>query len=350
MAGARDLATSVRNATIAALPAGVRVTVKPGETQAVPTFSVVVHAGSGEHRFLAGWAGEGWPADVERLIAASPEVEVVFAKGFSLGAKDWLSAHHRGWVDESGDANVSLSTGLIIFREGGTRQVKEEAAIQWTRTMLTAAEAALSGVAPTVEAVEAATGISRGASTNALARLEKLGLLKRSQGSRGPGSARQVVDIKSFIDEYATAAGMLRKKQRVIRIHRLWKDSLEELESAIAPALNRKADSWAVTGAAASILLAPYLSEVTVVELYVDDDLFANRDRLAELLGGSVVDRGHRIEVRALPTPMSANGPVIRGVHVALPARVYADLVAAGGRSAEAANHLMETIDVGPSS
>jgi hypothetical protein len=44
---------------------------------------------------------------------------------------------------------------------------------------------------------------------------------------------------------------------------------------------------------------------------------------------------------------MSAKGPIIDGVQVALPVRVYADLRAAGGRSAEAAQHLRETIDAG---
>ncbi len=350
MTGTRDLETSVRNAATAVLPRGVRVAVKPARAQAAPTFHVMIRAGSAEHRFLAGWAGEGWPADVERLTAAVPDVEVVFAKQLSRGAKDWLLAHQRGWVDESGDANVSLSTGLIIVREARTRQVKTEARIKWTRTMLAAAEAVLAGVTPTVEAIETATGISRGASANALARMEKLGLLHRSQATRGRGSARSVVDHDAFVDGYAAAAAMLRLSQRVIRIHRLWRDPFEAFESEIGPALNHHSQSWAVTGAAASILLAPYLSDVTVVELYVDDDLFANPDHLADVLGGRVVDRGQLIEVRSLPTSMSAKGPVVSGIHLALPARVYADLKAVGGRSAEAAHHLRETVDVGPHS
>jgi hypothetical protein len=347
MAGTREIATKVRNATIAALPGGVRVSVTPTQTSAVPTFHVTILAGSGEHQFVAGWTGEGWPADVERLVAVAPDVEVVVAKQFSLGAKDWLSAHHRGWVDQSGDAHVSLSTGLIILREARTRQIKTATPVKWTRTMLAAAEAALAGVTPTVEAVEAATGISRGASANALARLETLGLLRRQRGTRGRGSARSIVDRDAFLDEYAAAAATLRHPQRVIRIHRLWRDPLEAFESEIGPALNRDSSSWAVTGAAASILVAPYLSDVTVVELYVDDELFANPHHLADVLGGRVVDRGQLIEVRALPTPMSANGPVVNGIHVALPARIYADLIAVGGRSAEAAAHLKEMIDAG---
>ena len=350
MAGTRDLATKVRHATIAALPAGVHVAVTPGPLSAAPTFQVVIHAGSGEHHFVAGWAGEGWPADVERLVAGVPDVEVVYAKQLSRGAKDWLSTHHRGWVDQSGDASVSLSTGLLIFREARARQVIAARPVKWTRTMLAAAEAILAGVPSTVESVEAATGISRGASANALARLEKLGLLHRRQGTRGRGSARSVVDRDAFLDGYAAAASVLRPAQRVVRIHRLWKDPLEALESEMGPALNRNASSWAVTGVAASILLAPYLSDVTVVELYVDDDLFATPRRLADVLGGRVVERGQRIEVRTFPTPMSSGGPIVGGVRLALPARIYADLVAVGGRAGEAAHHLRETVDVGPRS
>ena len=347
MAGARELAAKVRNTIIAALPAEVRVAVTPEQASVAPIFQVKIQAGSGEHRLVAGWAGEGWPADVERLVAGAPDVEVAFAKQFSRGAKEWLAANHRGWMDQSGDANVSLATGLIIFREPRTRQVKADAPIKWTRTMLAAAEAILAGVTPTVEVVEAATGISRGASANALARLEMLGLLHRRQGTRGRGSARSVVDGDVLLEAYAAAAATLRKAQRVIRLHRLWKDPLEAFESEIGPALNRNSNSWAVTGAAASILLAPYLSDVTGVELYVVDDLFANPDHLANVLGGRVVDRGQLIEVRALPTPMSANGPVVNGIHLALPARVYADLMAVGGRSAEADAHLKEMIDAG---
>ena len=346
----KELSARVRNAAVDVLPAGLRVVVKARSKSAIPIFDVSVHTHAGEHHFSVAWAGKGWPADVERALVLAPNIDVVFVKKLSEGARQRLTERKRGWVDEDGTANIIVPTGLVVSREARKIPAVNEAPANWTRTMLAAAEAALAGVAPKVAAIEAATGSSRGASANALARLEKLGLLQRSEGTRGRGSARSVVDLDAFIDEYAAAAATLSLKRRVIRIHRLWKDPLEAFASEIGPALNRKAGSWAVTGAAASILLAPYLSDVTVVELYVDDDLFANRDRLAEVLGGRIVDRGQRIEVRALPTPMSAQGPVVKGVHLALPARVYADLMTAGGRSAEAAHHLRETMDVGPHS
>jgi hypothetical protein len=112
--------------------------------------------------------------------------------------------------------------------------------------------------------------------------------------------------------------------------------------------LNHATKARAITGAAPSTLLAPHLTDFSVLELLVDDEMFADVRVLAEAIGGTVVDRGHVVEVRALPTPISAQGPVIHGLHVALPARVDADLLAAGDRFVDAAYHRKETVDVEP--
>jgi hypothetical protein len=344
----RQLTARVRSAAVGVVPAGLRVAVTAHPHTAIPTFDITVLTSAGEQRFSAVWAGKGWPADVERAIGLAPTVDVVFAAKISEGAQDWLSARHRGWVDESGSANISLPTGLVIFREARRDRVEHETPNRWTRTMLTAVEAACAGVPPTVEAIEERARMSRGAAANALARLERMGLLARSEGQRGPRSARRIVDLDSFIDQYATGAAELRAKQKVIRVHRLWNDPLQDFATEVAPVLDREAGHWAVTGDAASTLIAPYLGNLTVIELYVDKNLFSNREQLASALGGRIVDKGHRIEVRELPTPVSTDGPVVNQIHVALPVRVYADLLAVGGWSAEAAHHLRETIDVGP--
>jgi hypothetical protein len=308
---------------------------------------VTVWAGAGEHRFTAGWAGEGWPADVEQLANLTPDLEVVVATRLSAGARKWLSEAGIGWVDEAGHAEIMRPSGLVISREPTHPRTRQRQTLRWTGATFTVAEAALSGTAPTVDAIERETGLSRNATAGALTRLERLGFLDRPNAQRGPMSARHIVDTKAFLDAYATAASERRAKQPVVLVHRLWSDPLETLRDAIAPALNHGSVRWAVTGVAASVLLAPYLSDVTTLELYVEQELSTDQSRLASLLGGRVVEKGHRIEVRELPTAMSAKGPVIDGVQVALPVRVYADLTAAGGRSAEAAHHLRETLHVG---
>lgn len=310
-------------------------------------FDVTVWAGKTPHRFTVGWAGQGWPADVERLVHLVPEVEVVAAANLSTGARTWLTQERLGWVDDTGRAEISRPSGLVVVRESKEQTTKPEHSARWNRSTLAAAEAVLFGVVPTVESTEKTTGLSRQATATALARLERMGYLTRPNAQRGPASGRRILDANILLDAYAAAAAEKRSRQSVVLVHRLWKDPLGTLRKEIAPALNTDGARWAVTGAAASLLLAPYLSDVTTLELYVDAELMSDPSDLARRLGGRIVERGQRIEIRELPTAMSARGPVIDGVQVALPVRVYADLVAAGGRSAEAAHHLRESLDAG---
>ncbi len=344
-------AARVRDATAAALaPLGLQGVVEADPDGMASLFHVSVRTAGTEHRFSAGWAGGGWRPDVERLFALAPGVEVVYARRLSDEAKQWLESHQLGWVDEAGSARIFLPSGLVVRREEKPPEVRRRVPSGWTRSMLAAAEAALAGIPPTVEAIEVAAGLSRGSAANALSRLEQKGLLVRPAPGRGKGAARRVSDIDALVDEYAAAAALFRERQSTVLVHRLWKDPVEVLENEIAPSLEPTSVVWVVTGAAASTLLAPYLSDVTVLELYVARELFVAKDHLAELLGGRVVDRGHRIEVREMPTPMSAKGPIVGSVQVALPARVYADLMAAGDRFAEAAHHLREVWGVRPGS
>lgn len=347
MVASDQLTKRVRRVLAAALPHGLRVDVSPRQKARAPAFDVAVWAGTTKHRFTAGWAGEGWPADVEQLALLVPGLEVVVAAKLSEGARKWLSHEGLGWVDEVGHAEIIRPSGLVISREPAQVRARPDETTRWARSTLSVAEAALSGVPPTVEGIERATGLSRQATATALARLERLGLLARPQAQRGPASARRIVDTDALLDAYAAAASEQQSKQPPLLVHRLWKDPLQTLRSEIARGLNSSKARWAVTGVAASVLLAPYISDVTTLELYVDAELMSDRSLLASLLGGRIVEKGERIAVRQIPTAMTDQGPVIQGVHVALPVRVYADLLAAGGRSAEAAQHLRETFDAG---
>jgi hypothetical protein len=337
----------IRDATGAVLPpdVGVRVEGRPDGGSLAPRFDILVHTPAMDHSFVGGWAGEGWPADVERLVALAPDIAVVYAARLSEGSREWLLSHALGWIDEAGGANVSLSSGLIVSRDPRAKRPPSRPGGNWTGAMLTVAEAILAGVPPKVLQMEEATGLSRGSTVNSLSRLERQGLLVRTGPRRGPHASRGVAEIDRFIDDYAAAAGTFRAKQPKLLIHRLSKDPIVTLGEEIGPSLDAANVAWAVTGSVASTLLAPYLSDVTVTELYVDRGLLRAPDHLAQLVGGRIVDRGHRIEVREFPTPISGRGPIIDHIQVALPARVYADLMGAGGRAAEAAHHLRGSAD-----
>lgn len=347
MAG-RVPATRIRDALRSVLPGGLRVEVKALDP-AVPTVAVRVEANKAEHRFVVGWALEGWPADVDRLLRLAPAVDVVAARAISVGARESLAERGIGWIDETGGAQLALPTGLVVIRDSASQPQPPAGEGRWARSTVAVAEAVLSGTEPRVDPVQHATGLSRGATANALVQLERDGLLERAI-VRGPGSSRHVADASGLLDRYATAVAALADKRRVVRMHRLWDDPLDSLIGELAPRLATAQVAWAATGVAASMLLAPYLSTLSVVELYVDESLTFDAPRLADLLGARQVDRGHRIEVRVLPNLITATaGPVIEGVRCAPLARVYADLLAKGGRTAEAAQHLREVLDVGTS-
>jgi hypothetical protein len=337
----------IQQALVGVLPSALRVTLDSTRQSMPGVFEVTVKAGSGLHRFLAGWAAAGWPADVDRLLAQAPEADVVVARRLSEGARAKLADRQIGWVDETGQANINLRSGLVVVREVPLDEPATSVGDRWNRSMLTAAEAIFAGVPPTVEAIEAATRLSRGASANALARFESRGRLGRPGPKRGLRSARQILDVEALIDDYVIAAREFRGRQRVRKLHRLMADPLYVLEEEVSPVLRSLGAKWALTGAGASMLLAPYLTEIPILELYVDPDHFEGPD-LPRYLESREVSKGHLIEVRELPTPMSLRGPDINGVQVALPARVYADLNAAGGRLAEAGQHLREVRGVGP--
>jgi len=335
-------ARRIRRALVNVLPKGLRVDVD-AHSGFAPAYWVTIGAEQGIHHFVVGWAGEGWPSDVQHVRHLVPDVDVVAAAKLSRGARRWLSDESVSWIDETGNADISLPSGLVVVREGRKVPSSPDRSTRWTRSMLAVAEAALSDTPPTVEAIEEITALSRSAVTVALERLERIGLLERPIAQRGPRSGRCIVDRNQFLDAYADAANELRSKQRSVLVHRLWSDPLVALRAEIAPALNNEKRRWAITGGAASALLAPYLTEFMTIEMYVDAESLADEQHLATLLGGRIVERGHRIDVRELPTAVCANGPVIDDIHIALPVRVYADLNAGEGRSSEAAEHLRET-------
>lgn len=340
--------TRLRHAAQAIAPRDTQVTVAAADPVA-PVFTVLIKVGAVTHALRTGWAGEGWPADVERLLRLAPRLDAVAAHALSVGAREALDRHNIGWFDETGAAGIVTASGLVIVRPGTRRQqIATEDKPSWTRGTIATAEAILTGSAPRVEVVQNATGLSRGAVAKALSLLEQEGTLQRSV-PRGPGSGRRLTEPGLLLDRYAAAVASIAGKVPRVLYHILWSDPIDALTDSIAPALDRAGVSWATTGAAASALLAPYLSSITVIDLYVDDDTFGDSARLAHLLDARQVERGHRIEVRRHPTRITPIvGEVVGGVRCAPAVRAYADLMAKGDRYAEAARHLREVrIDAG---
>lgn len=312
-----------------------------------PIFKVAFTLDGMRRGLRVAWAGEGWPRDVERTLALAPALDVVTAHRLSPGAIALLSRREVGYADETGRAEI-VGSGLLISRDSLLAPADAAVpAVRWSTSVLSVTEALLADVRPTVDAMRDATGYSTGAMVNALNDLEAKGLLARPEAVRGPRSARRVVDIRRLLDVYAAAAGVHRAGLPVLRLARLWRDPLAALSEEIGPALDRRGIGWAATGAAAAALVAPYLTDFRVVELYVTEDHFSSVDVLNQALDTRGAERGHRVEVRPFPTPTATATSRVGPVEVVPTPRLYADLRALSGRFAEAAEHLREVTHLG---
>jgi hypothetical protein len=335
----RAMATQSRPSVFERIEAAIEAVVPPGTPVTVAESSEVALVDIGTTHLRVAWAGEGWMGDVKPLLDRSWEhVDVVAARRMSPGARAALIDAGLGWVDETGAAEVSLP-GLVISRSGRS-EPKLDTPPRWSPSVIGTAEALLLGTRPTVAEVERTTGLAAGTATNALAALTTLGLLT-ADAARGRGSARAVVDRRALLTAYADAAAAATRPLS-IRV-----GILGDLVKGLAK-LGRRWDAdgvaWAATGPAAASVLAPYMTEVTGLDVFVDAPTLGTLDAIAEKSNLRPIEGG-RLVLRPFPTPVTQRlSARADGLRVAPWPRVYADLRITGVRGEEAAEHLFEVV------
>jgi hypothetical protein len=287
------------------------------------------------------WAGEGQLRDIKEFLERrSPRPGIVAARRMSLAARAALSDAGIGWMDETGAAEISH--GSIVISRTGAPSPKVARPARWTASVLAAAEALLCGTAATVAAIQQATGLSTGSCTAALRALSDLGLLK-AEAARGRASARHVVDPRRLLDEYAAAAPAARPNLS-LQVGAVWRDVLTGITE-----LGRRWEGakvpWALTGAAASLVIAPLLTNVSAAEIYVDAATLPQLQVIAGIADLRPMEGG-RLILRPFPTASSQRLSRREGaLRIAPWPRVYADLLPAGVRGEEAAEHLREVVN-----
>lgn len=338
-----DLETRATEALRRVLPTGAdieREVTRRNESDSVRVVDLIVNG----HEIELNWIGAGRLGDARRLLlAAKPNAGLIAsARQMSPGARALLADNGVGWVDETGAGEIAV--GSIVVSRTGRAPRTIEPSLRWTRSVLATTEALICDTPATVSAVQAATSLSSGSSTNALRTLTELGLLE-SNNNRGPASGRRVADLDALLAAYTTAANTLTERNELV-VGALWRDPVE--------GVGRLGDLWssqnlnsAATGAVASAVLAPFLTNVESALVYLDTTTMAGLDAAARAADLKPIEGG-RLTLRPVPTVTTIRlSSSVNGLRCAPWPRVYADLQGVGVRGEEAAEHLREVMTNG---
>ena len=270
-------------------------------------------------------------------LAATPLLLV--ADETTVEARAILEEQGIGVIDGLGNAHLTLP-GLLFHLEG--HRLQRQAAGPVTPIRLRgkagiAAQALL--LHPDLEwkvkdlAHEA--GVATGLAHRVLARLEEEGVVVAE--GRGPHRVRHVTNRAALLDLWAEE--QLERPQRTLG--HLLAQTPQNLIRQLASELGRAGIDYALTGAAAANLVAPFVTAVPVVEVWVaetaaPEQLGAAADPVAE--GQNVVFLQAKHD-----TPLAFREHR-QGIWLANRFRLYADLRRDPRRGPEQADHLREEV------
>lgn len=340
------VSTRILRAALSGLP---DTSVASAEQEADRT-ELVVRSSGHSYRLEALWAGEGWPSDVRQALARVPEDRwprhrVVMARKLSPGALVLLRERDANWVDEVGQARMVVPPGLLIVREPRSEATEgPPQEFRWSPSAVQVAEVVLSEGLTKLRTGELAdkTHRSPGQISNVLSSFDSLRWTVRHGGKSGRGTWRELANPSAMLDSWAAHLGSDHRPKRLA--HRAVRDLLRFAETELREALGWNERTWALTTWAGLEVIAPFVTVVPVVHVYVSGERFATEiDEILARAGLREVDEGARVEFweAGFPLVTQPGGP--SQIPVASAPRLYADLLALGGRGADAAQHLRET-------
>lgn len=282
------------------------------------------------------WLGVGWPRQVRDLLDRPDRPDLVVAAELSPGARSLLTSAGLSWLDQTGAARITLP-GLRIHVDRGPAAAMPRRSLGWTAGALAVCEGLLVDAGGTVTELTKATGLAPSTVASALKFLQGENLLD-SQATRGRNARRTIVDRDQLLDAYAAAAARLRSPES-IRVGVLWRDPARGA-GELGALLTSNGVAWSITGALAADALAPYLTEVDPLEIYVDARSRAELRQVGREVGLNEA-AGGRLLLRPFPTPArDALVTTVGGQRLAVWPRVFSDLRTIGVRGEEAAEHL----------
>ncbi len=308
--------------------------------------SIYATGSFGKLSLRAIWAGAGWPAEVRKALPDPPPAPwprdlVVAAHHISPGSLKMLKASDANWIDETGTARI-VGPGLLISCEGAEKEAPRRA-FSWSPSATAIAEALLAGSwAEGVGTTELANLVqwSPPQVSQVLQAFDEKGWTVKYGPQRGRHALRELRDAEDLLGAWAKHIANAERSSR--QAHRTLRSPLGFLESELGPALSREV-RWGLSGWAAGNELAPIADNVPSLQIYVHEDDFENRlDRAIREVGLDDVAEGGRVTfISAHPSVLALTQRKPIGPLVSSP-RIYADLLAMGGRAEEAAEHLKE--------
>lgn len=329
-----------------------RVDIGGEEVMLDGTTALRLNVASEPVQLRARWIGNGWPQDVREALADLaigeddpwPRDLVLVGRRLSSGSIELLEGLNGNWADEDGNAEI-LAPGVLVSRRDD-RPKAPKRTIAWSGSALDVAELLLSRQWPegfSTSELAHWSGWSAPRVSQLLSTFDRRGWTVKHGPTRGRGSRRELVDPGGLLDEWSK--GILDGEDPVVReASRTMEDPGEFLRHDLAPALDQNLN-WALGGWAASEELAPYLTAVPTLQIYVDeDDLWEPLDDALLAAGLKEVSEGGRVQFKRATSNMLDRTSSANGLDVVSAPRVYADLLRLGPRGKEAAEHLREVV------
>jgi hypothetical protein len=292
------------------------------------------------------WAGEGWPDDVRRVARDIPhpwpQKIVVLARHLSPGAIEWLRERDANWADEAGQTRIVGPDGLLVIREPAIRLAdgRSARAFSWSSSALSLAEAILAREDEPLRAAQLADACqwSTPQTASVLKTFDAEGWTTKRGPARGQGAYRELIDADAMLATWSAAAAEQRGDVRIA--HRATRDVMALLRGELGAALNRSV-TWAASGWAGLELAAPFATTTPSLHIYIADEDFAGPlSGVIEEGGLREVDEGGRVTFWRADQRIFRLADMHRGLPVASPPRLYADLSSLGARGQDAADHV----------
>jgi hypothetical protein len=282
-----------------------------------------------------------------QIVALAEERDlrvIAIAEETTADARRILVFHGIGIVDGLGNADLRLP-GLLVHIEGHPERKHLKMP---TKAAPKARLSGKTGVAAQALLLEPERGwkvhelatradVSSGLAHRVLARLENEGLV-RAEGS-GPGKVRVLTDPGGLLDLLAEETADRSLRTPAFRLAQ----SPKALIRGVANALEAKDVDYALTGAGAASLAAPFVSAVPIVEVWVSAYFMV--DHVLDEFGMEKADTGQNVEL----LQGNDDGPLMfrqrtRWAWVANPFRLYIDLLRDPRRGREQAEVLREEV------